>query len=145
MSAVQANDQVPLSVLAQSLMDQSPSPSPMVRPAPLTRSARVEPVVVRESRVEVSPVYKQDKHCGGSWSWWGVILLFLLFAVAFYFLYFALRPSFVLNQCDDSHSWSEDHQEGEINNGKLLGAAVLSALALVLVLWLLMWLGAASY
>jgi|SRR5579883_2383861 hypothetical protein len=134
-SVAQANDQVPLSVLAQSLLDQSPSPSPRAT------MRGMEPITVRETRVEVSPVYRGKEHCHSGWSWWAAIFLFLIFAIAFYFLYFALRPSFVLNHCDESHSWSEDHGEGEINNGKLLGAAILSALVLIFLFLILMWLG----
>lgn len=124
---------LPLSALARSLLDESPSPSPVAtRPA-----VRVE--TFRD--VQVTPAAQhvhEHKHCHG-YSWWHAVLLFLLLAIVFYFLFFALRPWFVLNQCDDSHSWSEEnnHHEGEINNGKLLGSAVLAALIVLFVLWVL--------
>lgn len=124
MSSV-AQDNVPLSALAQSLMDQDVSPSPRYsRPASLSPVASAHRHHVAE-----------EKSCG--YGWWAFIFYFLVFALVFYFLYFALRPSFVLNQCHDSRSHSSDeHDEGEINNGKLLAAAVISALILLFVVWI---------
>ena len=133
MSSVNSNvsDNAPLSMLAASLMENEPSPSP----------ARV--------RVGRDPIYEPIAHAHhhhhdhheqgfGAWSF---VFGFLLLALVFYFLYFALRPSFVLEQDCDSRSKSssdcDDRHDGrEISNGRLLGAAVLSALILIFVLWI---------
>ena len=128
MSSVNGNvsDNAPLSMLAASLMENEPSPSPA--------RVRVEREVVYE------PAHKHHHHHDhqgmGVWSF---VFGFLLLALVFYFLYFALRPSFVLEQdCDSrSKSDSDDRHDGrEISNGRLLGAAVLSALILIFILWI---------
>ena len=127
MSSVNGNvsDNAPLSMLAASLMENEPSPSPA--------RVRVEREVVYE------PAHKHHHHHGHEgYGLWSAIFGFLLLALVFYFLYFALRPSFVLEQdCDSrSKSDSDDRHDGrEISNGRLLGAAVLSALILLFVLW----------
>jgi hypothetical protein len=123
-SAQSANNNASLSQLAKSLMDEDMSPDVSPRASP-----------------KMSPYahgHAQEQSCASGW--WAFIFYFLVFALVFYFLYFALRPSFVLNQCHDSHSshGSEEHDE-EINNGKLLGAAIVSALILIFVLWLFYW------
>ena len=130
MSSVNGNvsDNAPLSMLAASLMENEPSPSPA--------RVRVErEVVVRDHAHH----HDHHHHDQGSYGIWSFIFGFLLLALVFYFLYFALRPSFVLEQdCDSrSKSDSDDRHDGrEISNGRLLGAAVLSALILIFVLWL---------
>ena len=128
MSSVNGNvsDNAPLSMLAASLMENEPSPSPA--------RVRVEREVVYE------PAHKHHHHHDHQgMGVWSAIFGFLLLALVFYFLYFALRPSFVLEQdCDSrSKSDSDDRHDGrEISNGRLLGAAILSALILLFVLWL---------
>ena len=128
MSSVNGNvsDNAPLSMLAASLMENEPSPSP----------ARVR--VEREVVVHDHAHHHHHDHDHG-YGLWSAIFLFLLLALVFYFLYFALRPSFVLEQDCDSRSKSSDeqgHDGREISNGRLLGAAVLSALILLFVLWI---------
>jgi hypothetical protein len=137
---VNTGESLPLSQLARSLLDESPSPSPVARP-----SVRVETFRDVQVTPRATHLHHEEKHCHG-YSWWHAVLLFLLLAIIFYFLFFALRPWFVLNQCDDSHSWSEEHghHEGEINNGKLLGSAVLAALIVLFVLWIF-WALASSF
>lgn len=118
MSSLGAQENSQMSALAQSLMDRDLSPSPR-RGSMSPRSAR----------------HVDEESCG--YGWWAFIFYFLVFALVFYFLYFALRPQFVLNSCNDSRSHgSDEHDNDEINNGKLLAAAVVSALILVFVLWL---------
>ena len=127
MSSVNGNvsDNAPLSMLAASLMENEPSPSP----------ARV-----RVDREVVAHHHHHHDHDHGNYGIWSFVFGFLLIALVFYFLYFALRPSFVLEQDCDSRSKSSDsddrHDGREISNGRLLGAAVLSALILIFVLWL---------
>ena len=128
MSSVNGNvsDNAPLSMLAASLMENEPSPSP----------ARV-----RVEREVVAHHHHHHDHDHGNYGIWSFVFGFLLLALVFYFLYFALRPSFVLEQDCDSRSKSssdcDDRHDGrEISNGRLLGAAVLSALILIFILWI---------
>ncbi len=135
MSSLAANgqDSAPLSMLAASLMENDPSPSP----------ARVH--VNREVHMHehVHSGQHDHKHSEAGWGVWSFVFGFLLLALVFYFLYFALRPSFVLEQDCDSRSRSsasDDNDWRQISQGRLLGAAVLSAFGLLLVLWLFAWL-----
>ena len=119
-----SSDNAPLSQLAQSLMDGDSAYS-------MDHSAHAH------------SGHAAHAHSGHSaHGWWSFVFYFLLVAVIFYFLYFALRPSFVLKQdhCDDSYSrsYSDEHYE-EIDNGRLLASAVVSALLLIFVLWLFAW------
>lgn len=119
---------IPLSQLAASLMQnsESPSPSPMARPALRVSAVREEVVMDHH-----------HEHCG--WSWYMFILLWLLLSIFFYLLFFFLRPWFVLQDNCDSRSWSEEnagYENREINNGKLLGSAVLAALIVLFILWI---------
>jgi len=119
------NDQ-PLSALAASLMENDVSPSP----------ARASAAHAGAS-------------CGHGW--WAFVFYFLVIALVLYFTFFALRPSFVLE--DNKHSYShsrgyssEDyHDEREINNGKLLGSAIVGALIIIFVFWVLWYLASGSW
>ena len=120
MSSV-SSDQ-PLSALAASLMENDVSPSP--------------------SRMHHSS-HSEESHHGG---WWKFVFYFLVIALILYFVFFALRPSFVLDDCHDSRSRSsEDYGEREINNGKLLGSAVVGALVLIFIFWLFSWAVSATH
>ena len=117
-----SSENQPLSALAQSLMENDMSPSP-----------------VRVSHKAA------EGHCHQSW--WAFVFYFLVIALVLYFVFFALRPSFVL---EDSHSRSyssnsSDSEDREINNGKLLGSAVVGALLVIFVFWLLSWLAGSSW
>ena len=123
MSSAQSDNSQPLSMLAMSLMEADETPN--------------------------AASYMDHHHHhvaeeGGCRGWVAFLFYFLVLALIFYFLYFALRPSFVLNNddCSDSRSFSDDHFR-EINNGKLLGAAILSALVLIFICWLFAWLAGA--
>jgi len=115
------SENAPLSALAASLMENDVSPSPM-------RS---------------SHHMHHDSHCGHGW--WSFVFYFLVIALVLYFTFFALRPSFVLEDKHHSYShggYSSDdyHDDREINNGKLLGSAIVGALIIIFVFWLLWWL-----
>lgn len=122
MSSV-SNDQ-PLSALAASLMENDVSPSP--------------------SRVQKHQEYKSESHSGG---WWKFLFYFLVVALILYFVFFALRPSFVLDDCHDSRSRSSEDGFGdrEINNGKLLGSAIVGALLIIFIFWLFSWAMSATH
>ena len=114
----------PLSALAASLMENDVSPSPMR-----------------------SHAAHGAESCHGGW--WAFVFYFLVIALVLYFTFFALRPSFVLE--DKHHSYSrgyssEDyHDDREINNGKLLGSAVVGALIIIFVFWVLWYLASGSW
>lgn len=121
MSSV-SSDQ-PLSALAASLMENDVSPSP-------ARSQK--------------HAYGHEEGCHGGW--WKFVFYFLVIALILYFVFFALRPSFVLDDCHDSRSRSsEDYGEREINNGKLLGSAIVGALILIFIFWLFSWAVSATH
>jgi hypothetical protein len=90
-----------------------------------------------------------DENCGTGW--WAFVFYFLVIAIILYFVFFALRPSFVLNGDDCSYSYSkssygDDHYDDrEINNGKLLASAIIGALILIFVFWLFWYLLSAVY
>jgi hypothetical protein len=88
-----------------------------------------------------------DHAHGHGHGWWSLVFYFLVFSLVLYFAFFALRPSFVLE--DSHHSYSshssEEYGEREINNGKLLGSAIVGGLILVFVLWLFWWLANGSW
>ena len=117
-----AQDSQPLSMLAMSLMEADETPN-------------------AASYMDHHHHHHHVAEEGGCRGWVAFLFYFLVLALIFYFLYFALRPSFVLNNddCSDSRSFSDDHFR-EINNGKLLWAAILSALALIFICWLFAWL-----
>lgn len=59
-------------------------------------------------------------------NWLGVLLLwFIIFTVLFWLIYYSLQPSFVKNS------------DGSINTGKVLLAAIVSAIILVIIIWLI--------
>ena len=119
-----SSNEAPLSALAQSLMENDVSPSP-------------SPSRLRMSR-EAQAYGGNHAHEHAGFGVWSFIFGFLVLALIFYFLFFALRPSFVLENSDCSRSKSSESDDWrEISQGRLLGAAVLAALVLLLVLWLL--------
>lgn len=62
-----------------------------------------------------------------SWTWLGAILLwFVIFTVLFWLIYYSLKPAFVLQ--NDSN---------QIDTAKVLLASVISALILVIIIWLI--------
>ena len=117
------NSDVPLSQLAQSMMQADASPRHM-------------DMSMESEHAHHSHHSHHEHHYSG---WVGFVFYFLVLAVLFYFLYFALRPYFVLKQddCYDSHSRTRSYgdDKDEIDNGRLLAAAVVSALVLIFVFW----------
>lgn len=80
--------------------------------------------------VEKDPCAKTkslDYGWGYGWGWLGVLILwFIIFTVLFWLIYYSLKPSFVLQSNSD-----------QVDTGKVLLAAVISALILVVVIWLI--------
>lgn len=116
----------PLSALAASLMETDS--------VPLKQSAHAD-------------VAHHGHGCGHGW--WSFVFWFLVLAVFFYFVYFALKPDFVLKKdchdSSDSHSYGYGHGDKEIDNGRLLGAAIVTALLLIFLFWVLSWLANSSW
>ena len=64
---------------------------------------------------------------GYGWGWLGALVLwFIVFTVLFWLIYYSLKPSFVLQS--DSN---------QVDTAKVLLAAVISALILVVLIWLI--------
>lgn len=64
---------------------------------------------------------------GYGWGWFGALVLwFIIFTVLFWLIYYSLKPSFVLQS--DSN---------QVDTAKVLLAAVISALILVIIIWLI--------
>lgn len=64
---------------------------------------------------------------GYGWGWLGALILwFIIFTVLFWLIYYSLKPSFVL-QTDSN----------QVDTAKVLLAAVISALILVIIIWLI--------
>ena len=79
------------------------------------------------------PKEKCEKPCakgremGYGWGWLGALILwFIIFTVLFWLIYYSLKPSFVL-QTDSN----------QVDTAKVLLAAVISALILVIIIWLI--------
>ena len=64
---------------------------------------------------------------GYGWGWLGALILwFIIFTVLFWLIFFSLKPPFVL-QTDSN----------QVDSSKVLLAAVLSSLILVIIIWLI--------
>src|SRR3989338_1526258 len=64
---------------------------------------------------------------GYGWGWLGALILwFIIFTVLFWLIYYSLKPSFVL-QTDSN----------QVDTAKVLLGAVISALILVILIWLI--------
>ena len=62
-----------------------------------------------------------------SWGWLGALILwFIIFIVLFWLIYYSLKPSFVL-QTDSN----------QVDTAKVLAAAVITAVIIVFLIWLL--------
>lgn len=74
---------------------------------------------------ECDPCAKSNN--GYGWGWLGALILwFIIFTVLFWLIYYSLKPSFVLQ--NDSN---------QVDTAKVLLAAVISALILVIIIWLI--------
>jgi hypothetical protein len=133
-----ATSDAPLSMLAMSLMEADEAPEAVVR-ADTFRNYEAPMQDMHDHMHDHMHDDHHDHHEGGQ-SWLSFIFYFLVLVIIFYFLYFALRPSFVLrhDECSDSRSFSDD-QHREINNNRLLWSAVISSLVLVFVMWIFWW------
>lgn len=75
---------------------------------------------------ECNKCYEKPQ-CNSNWGWLGALILwFIIFTVLFWLIYYSLKPSFVLQ--NDSN---------QVDTAKVLLAAVISALILVIIIWLI--------
>lgn len=134
-----ATSDAPLSMLAMSLMEADEAPEVTARADTFRNYDASVHDLDHHHDLEHHHDHKHHDHEGGQ-SWLSFIFYFLVLVIIFYFLYFALRPSFVLknDECSDSRSFSDD-QYREISNNKLLWSAVISSLVLVFVMWIFWW------
>lgn len=67
------------------------------------------------------------KKSGSGWGWLGALILwFIIFTVLWWLIYYSLKPSFVLQT-----------NSTQVDTAKVLLAAVISALILVIIIWLI--------
>lgn len=73
------------------------------------------------------------KHTCEGYGLWTLFFWWVVIALIAYFTLFALKPDFVLEKDD------YDEVTGEIDQGRLLGSAIVISLIIVFALWLLAW------
>ena len=75
-----------------------------------------------------------DEHCDDNgYGWWFFLFWFLIIGIIVWFLLFALKPDFVQKKdCDG-------YPTGEVDQGRVLGTAIVVALIIILVVWILQW------
>jgi hypothetical protein len=101
---------VPLATPACAKPQCTPPPSPCKKPEP------------------VSPCDDPcAKKAGYGWGWLGALVLwFIIFTVIFWLIFYSLKPSFVLQSGSN-----------QVDTAKVLLAAVIAALILVVIIWLI--------
>ena len=62
--------------------------------------------------------------------WWFFLFWFLVIGVIVWFLLFALKPDFVLNE--DDHC----RKNGEVDQGRVLGCAIVISLIIIFLVWI---------
>jgi hypothetical protein len=73
------------------------------------------------------PIDKCKQSCYNGWEWLGALILwFIIFTVLFWLIYYSLKPPFVLQS--DSN---------QVDTAKVLLAAVISSIILVVIIWLI--------
>lgn len=73
------------------------------------------------------PCAKDARSQDAGWGWLGALILwFIVFTVLFWLIYYSLKPSFVLQSGTN-----------QVDTAKVLLAAVISSLILVIVIWLI--------
>lgn len=133
------NSDVPLSALAQSLMDNDVSPSPL----PVRSMDRMDRMGMdKMDHMDHMHDHHHHHHQKSKMGFSHFLFYFLVLVLVFYFLYFALRPYFVLRQDCDSRSQQSSQQSSDesdsrdISQSRLLVSAIFSAVVLMFVLWL---------
>lgn len=82
---------------------------------------------VETKEVIVTKEYNSDYY-GGGWGWLGALILwFIIFVVLFWLIFYSLKPNFVLEPGSTT-----------VDTAKVLLSAVIAALILVIVIWLIM-------
>lgn len=78
---------------------------------------------VEETTVVEKPIHKP----GYGWAWFGTMIMwFIVLVVLFWIIYYSLKPNFVLK-----------NGTNEIDTGKVLLAAVITSIIVVIIIWLI--------
>lgn len=87
-----------------------------------------DPCVKAECPKPCDPCAKPcDPYASYGWGWLGALILwFIIFTVLFWLIFYSLKPSFVL-QADSN----------QVDTSKVLLASLISALILVIIIWLI--------
>jgi hypothetical protein len=102
-----------------------PSPCPKKNPCPPSPCPKKNPCLKTNLEPPRNPNAGYDMSYG--WGWLGALILwFIIFTVLFWLIFYSLKPSFVLQS--DSN---------QVDTAKVLLAAVIAALILVIVIWLI--------
>lgn len=97
-----------------------------------TLSPEYSSKVVTQPKIEKQEIVKSScnkVHCShySSWGWFGALVLwFIVFIVLFWLIFYSLKPSFVLQSGSN-----------QVDTAKVLLAAVISALILIIIVWLI--------
>ena len=80
-------------------------------------------------------MHQHLKHAGEcvGYGWWFYLFWFLVVGIIVWFLLFALKPDFV--QKTNKH----DDPTGEVDQGKVLGTAIVVALVITFLIWVFQW------
>lgn len=120
----------PLSTLAPTYTNQLRATETTVVQADIYPGGSKDPC---KKPCDTKPISKCDDPCksgrdmGWGWGWLGALILwFIVFTVLFWLIYYSLKPSFVL-QTDSN----------QVDTAKVLLAAVISAIILVIIIWLI--------
>lgn len=101
---------------SQPLSTLSPSAVTRREPAPSSPKAKK----VRRHEMDIYGI-------GGTWGWLAALVLwFIVFTVIFWLIFYSLHPSFVLQNGSD-----------QVDTAKVLLAAVIASLILLVIIWLI--------
>lgn len=132
----------PLQPVQQVVVTQVPATQIVIEPSCPPKRVDCPPKLVEcpPKKVECCPPKREEcpkKECpkpcdpcapaGYGWGWLGALILwFIIFTVLFWLIFYSLKPSFVL-QADSN----------QVDTAKVLLAAVIAALILVIIIWLI--------
>jgi len=112
----------PLSSLAPAYVTPAPSYRRAVQPLPQITPNRA--AIAHSSGVEKCDDTTVKAY---SWGWLGALILwFVVFTVLFWLIFYSLKPAFVLQ-----------NNSNQVDTAKVLLAAVIASLILVVIIWLI--------
>ena len=82
--------------------------------------------IIKETKT-TEIIHEAINNSSEGWTWLGTLVLwFIIFTVLFWLIYYSLKPNFVLQK-----------QTTQIDTGKVLLAAIVSSIILVIIVWLI--------